>query len=214
MAPIGSKDVYVRSSRHSDRSQCLRTLTERSPFIERGAASRWRTRRRRSGPVRERLIAIAARRTYRQVHARRRRPEAQSTTPDAGSRTMGDAPSTHASGPTDGTAIEPTLVLTFSGHGNGGTQRRGANPRIGGVALCNGRQRRRDARIVHFAECERDLKPDANLAVLRQRENRLQQRGRISSASARSSPATSSASETRCSSTRLLPRAAASWSRS
>ncbi|TMA30124.1 MAG: sigma-54-dependent Fis family transcriptional regulator [Deltaproteobacteria bacterium] len=37
---------------------------------------------------------------------------------------MSDAPSAHASAPTDGTAIEPTLVLTFSGHGNGGTQRR------------------------------------------------------------------------------------------
>src|SRR5256885_8224005 len=30
----------------------------------------------------------------------------------------------HAAVPTDGTAIEPTLVLMFSGHGNGGTQRR------------------------------------------------------------------------------------------
>src|SRR5229473_1940228 len=37
--------------------------------------------------------------------------------------TMGDAPTTHAGVPMDGTAIEPTLVLTFFGHGNGGTQR-------------------------------------------------------------------------------------------
>ena len=37
---------------------------------------------------------------------------------------MGNAPTTHAGVPMGGTAIEPTLVLTFSGHGNGGTQRR------------------------------------------------------------------------------------------
>jgi DNA-binding NtrC family response regulator len=37
---------------------------------------------------------------------------------------MGDAPSTHRGGPMDGPAIEPTLVLTFAGHGNDGTQRR------------------------------------------------------------------------------------------
>ena len=37
---------------------------------------------------------------------------------------MGEVPTTHAGVPMDGTAIEPTLVLTFFGHGNGGTQRR------------------------------------------------------------------------------------------
>jgi DNA-binding NtrC family response regulator len=37
---------------------------------------------------------------------------------------MSDASSTRAGVSTDSTAIEPTLVLTFSGHGNGGTQRR------------------------------------------------------------------------------------------
>jgi DNA-binding NtrC family response regulator len=37
---------------------------------------------------------------------------------------MGDALTTHSGVPMDGTAIEPTLVLTFSGHGSGGTQRR------------------------------------------------------------------------------------------
>ena len=36
---------------------------------------------------------------------------------------MGDVPTTRADVPSDGTAIEPTLVLTFSGRGNGGTQR-------------------------------------------------------------------------------------------
>ena len=46
---------------------------------------------------------------------------------------MGDAPTTHAGVPMDGTAIEPTLVLTFFGNGNGGTQRR-AIPR-GGLLL-------------------------------------------------------------------------------
>ena len=46
---------------------------------------------------------------------------------------MGDVPTTHAGVPADGTAIEPTLVLTFFGHGNGGTQRR-AIPR-GGLLL-------------------------------------------------------------------------------
>jgi DNA-binding NtrC family response regulator len=46
---------------------------------------------------------------------------------------MGDAPTTHAGVRMDGTAIEPTLVLTFFGHGNGGTQRR-AIPR-GGLLL-------------------------------------------------------------------------------
>jgi DNA-binding NtrC family response regulator len=35
---------------------------------------------------------------------------------------MGDAPG-HAGVPTDGTALEPTLVLTFSARGGGGTQR-------------------------------------------------------------------------------------------
>jgi DNA-binding NtrC family response regulator len=37
---------------------------------------------------------------------------------------MSDVPSAQAGAPMDGTAIEPTLVLTFSGRGNGGTQRR------------------------------------------------------------------------------------------
>src|SRR5437879_5878860 len=37
---------------------------------------------------------------------------------------MRDVLATHAAVPMDGTAIEPTLVLTFSGRGNGGTQRR------------------------------------------------------------------------------------------
>ncbi|MFL5362151.1 MAG: hypothetical protein ACJ78U_14420, partial [Myxococcales bacterium] len=32
-------------------------------------------------------------------------------------------PTTRAGAPMDGTAIEPMLVLTFSGRGNGGTQR-------------------------------------------------------------------------------------------
>src|SRR5207237_9533283 len=36
---------------------------------------------------------------------------------------MADVPTTRGSAPMDGTAIEPTLVLTFSGRGNGGTQR-------------------------------------------------------------------------------------------
>src|SRR3954469_20253889 len=34
------------------------------------------------------------------------------------------ATGTHGGGPMDGTANEPALVLTFSGRGNGGTQRR------------------------------------------------------------------------------------------
>jgi hypothetical protein len=36
---------------------------------------------------------------------------------------MGDVSTTRASAPMDSAAIEPTLVLTFSGRGNGGTQR-------------------------------------------------------------------------------------------
>ncbi|MFL5411696.1 MAG: sigma 54-interacting transcriptional regulator [Myxococcales bacterium] len=39
-------------------------------------------------------------------------------------------PTTRTSAPMDGTAIEPTLVLTFSGRGNGGTQRCRV-PRVG-----------------------------------------------------------------------------------
>src|SRR5437879_13683050 len=42
----------------------------------------------------------------------------------AGASHMSDATTTRASASTDGIAIEPTLVLTFFGHGNGGTQRR------------------------------------------------------------------------------------------
>src|SRR5258708_39819716 len=37
---------------------------------------------------------------------------------------MGNAPTTHAGAAMGSTAIDPTLVLTFSGHGNDGTQRR------------------------------------------------------------------------------------------
>src|SRR5947207_15759642 len=37
---------------------------------------------------------------------------------------MRDGYATHGPVPMDGTAVEPTLVLTFSGRGNGGTQRR------------------------------------------------------------------------------------------
>src|SRR3954468_19405784 len=43
---------------------------------------------------------------------------------------MGEGPSTRTSAPMDGTAIEPMLVLTFSGRGNGGTQRCRV-PRVG-----------------------------------------------------------------------------------
>src|SRR5258708_14877447 len=37
---------------------------------------------------------------------------------------MGNAPTTHAGAAMGSPAIAPTLVLTFSGHGNDGTQRR------------------------------------------------------------------------------------------
>src|SRR3954470_2246660 len=40
-----------------------------------------------------------------------------------GEPTMGEVSTTRGSAPMDGSAIEPTLVLTFSGRGNGGTQR-------------------------------------------------------------------------------------------
>src|ERR1700694_3713661 len=52
-------------------------------------------------------------------------PTAREVDPSGrGEPTMGDAPTTHAGVAMDGTDLEPMLVLTFSGHGNGGTQRR------------------------------------------------------------------------------------------
>jgi DNA-binding NtrC family response regulator len=76
---------------------------------------------------------------------------------------MSDALTTHAGVPVDGTTIEPTLVLTFSGHGNGGTQRR----RIPRAGLLLGREE------VVFDEVFDDLRMSSRHAEVRLEAGRV-----------------------------------------
>src|SRR5436305_5209464 len=95
--------------------------------------------------------------TYTYVHARHRRPQYGRPIRTRGAKTMGEGPTTRARATMDGTAVEPTLVLTFAGRGNGGTQR----CRIPPVGLLLGRG------ALVFDEPFGDLRMSARHAELR-----------------------------------------------